>query len=208
MTNAMKLLFLFILITLGIVSLSAETLSFDFADPKGVNTINFNLDSLLESINGNGKGVSGRVQFDPSFPDKTTGTIELDTTSLKVANPTMNEHLLGTKWMDVKNHPDIQFKVASLQNVETTGNITSAEIVGELTVKGVTRQITTNTTLTFLKGKLKARMGPRGPDGDLLIIRTKFSVFRSDFAIGAADGSEKVAEEIEISLSLAGQSIY
>ena len=208
MTITMKLLLLSILVTPGIVNLSAETLSFDFADPKGVNTINFNMDALLESINGNGKGVSGRVQFDPLAPNKTTGTIELDTTSLHVANPTMKGHMLGNKWMDVKNHPDIQLKVASLRNVETTGNITSAEIVGELTVKGVTRQITANATLTYLKGKLKARIGPRGPEGDLLVIRTKFSIFRSDFGIGSDDISERVAEEIEISLSLAGQSIY
>jgi polyisoprenoid-binding protein YceI len=204
----MKLLLHFILATSAIVSLSAETLSFDFADPKGVNTINFNMDAPLESINGYAKGVSGRVQFDPSAPEKTTGIIEIDTTSLHVANPTMNGHMLGSQWMDVINHPSIQFKVAILKNIETTGNITSAEIIGELTVKGVTRQITTNVTLTYLKGKLKARMGPRGPDGDLLVLRTKFSIFRSDFGIASGDNTEKVAEEIEISLSLAGQSIY
>lgn len=189
-------------------SLPAEPISFDFADPKGVNTINFNLDAPLESINGNAKGVTGRVQFDPNAPENTNGTIELDNRSLHVANPQMKEHLHGDRWMDVANYPDIRFTVAQLNQVKTTGNITTAEVVGELTVKGVTRQISTDATLTYLPGKLKARMGPNGPDGDLLVIRTKFSISRSNFGIAAGENLEKVSDDIEISLSIAGQAPY
>ena len=190
----------------AVIPLSADPLSFDFADPKGVNTITFHLDAPLESISGNAKGITGRVQFDPKAPEKTTGSIQIYTSSFYVSNPTMNDHLHGLQWMDVENNPDVLFTVAALSNVETTGNITSADIVGEITIKGVTRQITTNTTLTYLKGKLKARMGPRGPDGDLLVLRTKFIVKRSDFGINAGHNLEKVSDEIEISLSIAGQA--
>ena len=188
--------------------LSGSPISFDFADPKGVNTINFNLDAPLESINGNAKGVSGRVRFDAQAPLATKGTIDLDVSTLHVANPRMKSHMLGKQWMDVENHPDIQFIVNGLRNVKTTGNITTAEVVGELTIKGVTRQVSAQTTLTYLKGKLKARMGPRGADGDLLVLRTKFYVSRSDFGINAGQNEERVAEEIEISLSIAGQAPY
>ncbi|MBC9866717.1 MAG: YceI family protein [Opitutae bacterium] len=188
--------------------LAADPISFDFADPKGVNTINFNLDAQLEAINGNAKGVSGRIQFDPEAPHKTTGNLEVDTASMHVSNPLMKEHLHGSQWMEVKKYPKISFKVTSLGNLSTHGNITTADVTGELTIKGITREITSSTTLTFLQGKLKARMGPRGPDGDLLVLRTKFIVNRSDFEINAGQNTEKVAEEIEISLSLAGQAPY
>ena len=188
--------------------LFGEQISFDFADPKGVNTINFNTDAPLESINGNARGVSGRVQFDPKLPENTTGTIDLDTASLHVSNPTMKEHLHGPRWMDVANFPDIQFNVSGLGNVDTTANITTADVAGEITIKGVTRAIRAKTTLTYLKGKLKARMGPRGPDGDLLVIRTKFTVNRSDFGINAGQTTDKVSDLIEISLSIAGQAPY
>tara|TARA_B100001123_G_scaffold450021_1_gene618078 strand:- start:2697 stop:3311 length:615 start_codon:yes stop_codon:yes gene_type:complete len=188
--------------------LSATPISFDFADPKGVNTINFNLDAPLESINGNAKGVSGRVQFDPQEPEVTKGTIDLDVSTLHVANPRMKGHMLGKQWMDVENHPDIQFNVSSLRNVEKTANITTAELVGDLTIKGVTREVSAQITLTYLKGKLKARIGPRGAEGDLLVLRTKFSVSRSDFGINAGQNEERVSDEIEISLSIAGQAPY
>ena len=188
--------------------LAADPISFDFADPKGVNTINFNLDAQLEAINGNAKGVSGRIQFDPEAPYKTSGNLEVDTVSMHVSNPLMKEHLHGSKWMEVEKYPKIFYKVTSLDNLSAHGNITTADVTGELTIKGITREVTSKTTLTFLQGKLKARMGPRGPDGDLLIIRTKFVVNRSDFEIQSGQNTEKVAEEIEISLSLAGQAPY
>lgn len=204
----MKVILAFAFLTALSLQLSAAPISFDFADPKGVNTINFNMDAPLESTNGNAKGVSGRVQFDPEAPQNTTGTIELDTSTLHVANPQMKEHMLGKGWMDVANHPDIRFNLANMKNIETIGNITTADVSGELTIKGVTRAVSAKTTFTYLKGKLKARMGPSGPNGDLLVIRTKFSINRSDFGIKAGQNTDKVAEEIELSLSIAGQAPY
>jgi polyisoprenoid-binding protein YceI len=205
----MKLLPLIALSSSAIVHLSANPVSFDFADPKGVNTISFHLDAPLDSISGNANGITGLVQFDPKAPERTTGSIQIDTSSLYVSNPTMNKHLHGSYWMDVAKNPDILFTVERLNNVETTGNITKADVVGEVTIKGVTRQITAeNTTLTYLRGKLKARMGPNGPDGDLLVIRTKFTIKRSDFGISAVQDTDKVADDIEISMSIAGQALY
>lgn len=204
----MKLLLLILPLVGAATQLSADSISFDFADPKGVNTINFHLDALLESTSGNAKGVSGLIQYDPQDPGNTTGTLQIDTKSLYVANPRMQEHLHGPTWMDVAKHPDILFTVGSLRNIDMTGNITTADVNGELTVKGVTRPVSAKATLTYLKGKLKARMGPRGPNGDILVIRTKFSINRSDYGINSGQLLDRVSDEIEISLSIAGQAPY
>ena len=201
-----RLLFLTLVAT--VTHLSADSISFDFADPKSVNTINFHLDALLESTSGSANGVSGLIQFDPQNPANTTGTLQIDTASLYVANPQMRQHLHGPTWMDVAKHPDILFTVGSLKNIDSTGNITTAQVNGELTIKGVTRPVTATATLTYLKGKLKARMGPRGPDGDLLVIRTKFSISRTDYGINSGQLLDRVSDEIEISLSIAGQAPY
>jgi polyisoprenoid-binding protein YceI len=179
----------------------AAPIKFDFKDPKGVNNVVFKTDAPLESINGTASGISGTVMFDPENPGATTGKIMVAASSLHVGNPTMKEHLHGDLWMNVAKFPEITFELVSLKNVKTDANVTSADATGKLTVKGVTKEITTPVKLTFLKDKLKARTGK---DGDLLVVRSSFAIKRSDFGINAGKGEDKVSNEIELSLSLAG----
>jgi polyisoprenoid-binding protein YceI len=71
-----------------------------------------------------------------------------------------------------------------------------------MTVKGVTKEVTVPVKITYLKDKLKARGGPK--EGDLLVVRSKFSIKRSDYGINASRSEDKVSDEIELSLSVAG----
>jgi len=192
---------------LGLALIAGRAISapitFDFKDPKGVNNIVFKTDAPLESINGTGNGISGTVAFDPQNPAATAGKIVLQTSSLHVGNPMMKEHLHGGMWMDVKKYPEISFELGSLKNVKTAGDVTTADVLGKLTMKGVTREITTPVKITFLKDKLKARSMKAG---DLLVLRSSFTVKRSDYGINASQGEDKVSNDIEISLSVAGSA--
>ena len=58
-------------------------------------------------------------------------------------------------------------------------------------------------TITYLEGLLEKRN--RVP-GDLLVVRSKFSVKRDDFNIQKGKNLEKVANNIEIILNLAGSA--
>lgn len=182
---------------------NATPIEFDFKDPKGVNNVVFKTDAPLESINGVGTGVSGKVNFDPADPNATKGTIKLSVTSLHVPNPKMKEHLHGGQWMDATQHPDIVFDIVSLKNARKEGNVTMAEVVGKMTIKGTSKEIMVPAKITYLPGKLKDR---QGKDGDLLVVRSNFTVKRSEFGINAGKGEDKVSDEIELSLSLAGSA--
>ena len=186
----------------SVTSALAAPQTFDFKDPKGVNNAVFQLDAPLESINGSANGVSGLVKFDPENPAQTRGTIQVTAASLHVPNPTMKEHLHGEQWLDVTQFPEIRFEAKQLKNVKTTGNNTTADAVGTITIKGVTREITVPVKLTYLKGKLSQRVPNQ--EGDLLVIRSNFTVKRSDFGINAGAAEDKVSEEIELTLSVAG----
>ena len=179
----------------------AAPMEFDFKDAKGVNNVVFQTDAPLESINGTATDISGKVTFDPAKPETTRGKIIVAASSLHVGNPTMKEHLHGNQWLDVVKFPEITFDVTGLKNVKTDNNVTTADAVGKMTIKGTTKDIVVPVKLSYLKDKLKARTGK---DGDLLVIRSKFTVKRSDFGINAAKFEEKVSDDIELSLSIAG----
>lgn len=184
------------------VSAKAEPLTFDFKDPKGVNNIVFKLDAPLESINGTASGISGTITADPASPADVKGKIVVAAETLHVPNPVMKEHLHGPKWLDVKTHPEITFELKKVANVKRDGNSGTADVTGVFTLMGVSKEITVPVKATYLPGKLKARGGDI--DGDLLVIRSNFKINRSDFNIQAGQNTDKVSEEIDISLSIAG----
>lgn len=182
----------------------AKLQTFDFKDPKGVNNVQFKLDAPLESITGTATGISGTVDFDPSEPEKTRGQIVLKAASLTVGNPVMAEHLQGEQWIDVAKFPSLVFEAQGAKNVRSQGNQIHADISGKLTVRGVTRDITVPVSFTYLADKLGARVNDPKVKGDLLVLRANFEIKRSDFGIKPGEMTDKVADTIHLSLSIAG----
>ena len=185
--------------------LNADSIKFDFRDSKKVNNVVFLMDAPLESINGTATGVSGTVSFDPAKPAATTGKIVLATSSLHVDNPLMKKHMLDEGWMHVSKFPTIEFVAGKITKVKTSGTTIIATIAGKLTVKGVTKKVSVPVRLTYLKGMLIKRN--RVP-GDLLVLRCDFTIKRSDFGINAGNNEEKVSDEIELKLRVAGAAPY
>jgi polyisoprenoid-binding protein YceI len=193
---------------LALACLSSAALAapetFDFKDPKGVNNATFKLDAPLEALSGNATGISGTVTFDPAAPAATTGKIVVASSSMHVGNPMQQQHMLSDKWMDAAKFPDIAFEVKELRNVKTTGEVTTADITGTFTLKGISKEITAPVKFTYLKDKLSQRVPNQ--KGDLLVIRSTFNIKRSDFGIMPGQMEEKVSDTIELTLSIAGAS--
>ena len=181
--------------------LSADSMKFDFKDPKKVNNVVFLMDAPLESISGTAVGISGSVSFDPAKPASTTGKIVLATSSMHVDNPVMKKHMLDEGWMHVSKFPTIEFVAGEMTNIKTSGTNITGIIAGKLTVKGVTKKVSVPVRLTYLKGMLIKRN--RVP-GDLLVLRSDFTIKRSDYGINAGNNEEKVSDEIELKLRVAG----
>ena len=202
----MKLKHILTLITfVAAASAYAAPQSFDFKDPKGVNNAVFKLDAPLESVNGSASGISGTVTFDPENPGATTGKIVVASESMTVPNPMQKEHLHSANWLDTGKYPEITFEAKSLANVKTDGNTTTADVTGTFTLHGVSKEITAPVKLTYLKDKLSARVPSL--KGDLLVIRANFSINREDFNIQKGQFEDKVANEINLTLSIAGASV-
>ena len=201
----MKTITLFVALTGLTFAAVAEPENFDFKDPKGVNNVVFRTDAPLESINGTATDIAGSVNFDPAHPEGIKGKIVVKAASLHVPNAMMQGHLQSAMWLDVANNPDITFEALKVENVKTQDNATTADISGTMTLHGVSKEVTAkDVKITFLKDKLKDRFPTL--NGDLLVIRASFVIKRSDFGINKGQMEDKVSDEIQLNLSIAGQS--
>ncbi len=183
-------------------SAHAEKKTFDFKDPKGVNNIAFVMDAPLESISGTASDVSGTLTLDPENPGEVEGTIVVAAESLHVPNPLMKSHMHGEGWLNVATHETISFEVKEIKNVERDGDTGTADVSGTFTLHGVSKDITVPAKVTYLEG----RLGDRIPDakGDLLVIRADWTISRGEFGIKPGESEDKVADDVKLSMAIAG----
>ncbi len=199
----MKTSILTAIVAISVVSgLRAETKTFDFKDPKGVNNVSFTLDAPLESISGTASDVSGTLTLDPENPGKVEGKIVVASESLHVPNPMMKSHLHGDGWLNVTEHETIEFEVKEVKIIERDGDSGTADVSGTFTLHGVSKDITVPAKVTYLPG----RLGDRIPDakGDLLVIRADWTIKRSEHGIKPGEAEDKVADEVQLSMAIAG----
>lgn len=191
----------------GLLSLStlrAGAAEFDFKDPKGVNAMSFVLDSLLEPIMGVASGVTGKVNFDPADVTKTTGKIVVDAKTLYTPNTGMTETLHGSDWLNIGKNPTIEFTVKSVKDVKKSEDgVSEAMVTGDFLCNGVTKELTVPVKFAHLPGRAGDRM--RGAQGDLLILRSNFTISRAEFKIKPG-GNDVVADSVEIRVSIVGMA--
>ncbi len=116
-------------------------------------------------------------------------TVEVESDEIDTANDKRDEHLEGPDFFDAKQFPKITFKSTSAKKVDDN----NFEVVGDFTLKGVTKSITVNLAKV---GEADTPMGKRtGYD-------TSFTIKRSDYNMGGMMGP--VGDEVTIFVSLEG----
>jgi polyisoprenoid-binding protein YceI len=181
--------------------------NFSLKDPKGVNTITFMLDGRFEHIQGYTTAVDGNITFDPAAPEKTTGKVVVQAGSLQATVPNLGEHMKQPLWLDVANHPTIEFnvtKVSSVKKLEGADPAWSMDVTGDFTLRGVTKPMTIPVKVTHMPGQLAKRN--RGAVGDLMAVRSTFTFNRRDFGVDGNQTADIVADVVTVSFSLAAFS--
>ncbi len=145
--------------------------------------------------------VKSELTLDPAAPETAKVTATIDLSSLTLPSPPkgfVNE-LLSAQWLDKKTTPQMKFESTS---VTRTGPAT-ADIVGNLTLKGVTKPVTLHAT--FNGGYAGHPMDPNARIG----FSANGTLKRSDFGISVGipvppstmGVSDEVKFEIETELS-------
>lgn len=183
----------------------AETTDFDFDDPKGINALAIQLDSELEPIVAIAGGVAGVIAYDPADPTSFAGELSIPVSGITFANPGMGRALQGANWLDAEKYGQIKFVFDQVQ-----GTATPVDGVAQIVVPGkiVYGELEIPKVVSLEVHHLPDAAAKRGgaESGDLLVLRSTFTVTREDFNLQPDVPVEKVSNEIQITALIAGYS--
>jgi polyisoprenoid-binding protein YceI len=148
-----------------------------------------------EAFTGKTTKVSGALKFD-SAKKSGSGFLVIDVASVNTGIPLRDEHMRSAQWMDAEKFPTIRFETKSVRN--TGGD--NYDVVGNLTMHGVTKQVTMKATVRFRAASELNKQN--GFDGDVLQVKGKVDVKLSDFGVKIpAPAANKVSNEVTLGIS-------
>lgn len=127
----------FMLAVMTIVS--AATASETYKLDNGHSHIGFSVRHMgVSSVRGSFSDFAAEFQVDETDLSNSSIVLEIDAASIDTKDSNRDDHLRNPDFLDVEKHPQIVFKSTS---IKSTGEGTY-EAVGDLSMHGVTRQVT------------------------------------------------------------------
>ena len=173
---------------------AAATASPALSDPYTIDTghthVGFKVSHLgFSDTYGTFNNVAGTFDLDQDNPEKSSVEVDIKTASLDTNHEKRDEHLRGPDFFNVEKFPDMTFKSTK---VERTGEKT-AKVTGDLTMLGVTKPVTLDTTL------LAAGAYPMDKSVTAAGFNATTTIKRSDF--GMTTYVPMIGDEVEITIS-------
>ena len=141
MRNAARLMTPAILVALSVPALATETYYTD----QGHTEVRFGWSHAGVSMQtGEFTKAKGTLVLDPDNVEESSISVTIDAASVSTGFEALDKHLMNADFLEVETYPEITFVSTS---VERTGDIT-ANVMGDLTIHGVTKPVTLETTLT------------------------------------------------------------
>lgn len=128
-------------VILGVSSAASANETYKF-DSSG-SAIGFTVHQFLGTTHGKFTRFSGKIDVDREHPENSSVTAQIDVRSIDTQIKKRDDHLRGPEFFNAEKFPQITFKSRS---VKRTGP-QSGDILGDLTMHGVTRPITLHVKL-------------------------------------------------------------
>jgi polyisoprenoid-binding protein YceI len=128
-----------LVIAVGATASAKESYKFDPSS----STIGFSVRQFLVTTRGKFTNFTGRIEVDREHPENSSVTAQIDVRSIDTRIKKRDDHLRSAEFFNVEKFPQITFKSRS---VKRTGS-QSGDIVGALTMHGVTKPVTLHVRL-------------------------------------------------------------
>jgi len=92
---------------------------------------------LVATVRGHFRSWQVDADVDETNLANSKGTVRIDATSLDTGVEQRDNHLRSTDFFDTEHHPQILFQVKRIEP-----NSHGARLVGDLTIRGITREVT------------------------------------------------------------------
>jgi len=183
----MRLITAFIILCTGHSVLANESYRFDQTG----STIGFSVHQFLGSTRGKFKKFDGKIEIDRQHPESSSVTARIDVGSIDTAIVKRDNHLKSAEFFNAEKYPEITFKS---RRVKQTGP-NEGDIIGDLTMHGVTRPITLHVKLVSSPDDSKQTRWSVTTDP---IKRSDFKLMFAPTAETMSGISQSVAINIEI----------
>ena len=150
----------------------------------------------FSTVHGQFRTFDANISFDPGNVEGTQVSFTIDAASVDTFWEARDNHIRGKDFLDVANHPQITFVTTS---VSPTGADT-ADINGNLTIRGVTQPIT-------LQGKLnKLGPSPFNPNQTIAGFTVTGQIDRTQYGVNYAAPAVSAIIPIRIELEMSPAS--
>jgi len=172
---------------LSSVALANETYKFD----QSHSTIGFSVHQFLGTTHGKFTKFDGKIEIDREHPENSSVIAHIDVRSIDTGIGKRDNHLRSPEFFAVEKYPAITFKSRS---VKQTGP-QAGDILGDLTMHGVTKPITLHVKLLASPGETKQTRWAVTTDP---LRRRDFNLMFPQAAESMSGISQTVAIKIEI----------
>ncbi|GAB4210416.1 MAG: hypothetical protein OHK0013_31010 [Sandaracinaceae bacterium] len=165
--------------------------------------IQFVSDAPLERITGVSSNVTGTVQIDPANLAATRGSVQVPITSIRTGMDLRDEHLHGSGWLDAARFPNATLEITGVEGATALSPdvVTRVTIRGRFTVHGVTRDVTVQAHVRWIRASDELRA--QGIQGDLIRAQASFTVNLPDHDVSVNPLVRlKVSDTIRVNVTI------
>jgi polyisoprenoid-binding protein YceI len=148
---------------------------------------------MISNVHGEFSRLSGTVHFNPADPAASSVEVTIPVASLTTRDEQRDAHLKSADFFDAEKYPEIQFRSRQV----TPNGDGEWKVTGDLTVHGVTKQVTLD-----VEGPTPEATDPWGGVRSGVAVTAKIN--RKDFGlvwnVGLETGGVLVGEEVHIQI--------